>query len=154
MNSQPSAPSYQNYHARRQQSAFTPSDNHVPPLFDYELYRESRNRDQIELSNTRCSGGANNEGCLGLSTMMNSYYESPHDQMGMHHNLYSTSKNALQFGSSSVRPAVGPPVYITGGGYELSPFQKPQQVVTGQIKTSSRPFTHFLFAVFKVVFVS
>ena len=158
---QPSAPSYQNYHARWQQSVLPPSDNHVPPLFDYELYRESRSRDpsfQIESTNARSSGGAIDQGCLGLSTMVNSYYESPHDQMGMHHHHYSNSKNALHYGSPSIRPAIGPPLSITGGGFEPYVFQKAQQYA-GQEKLSSRvSFTHFLCtelnSVFMVVFGS
>jgi hypothetical protein len=149
MHDQPSAPSYQNYHARWQQSVLPPSDHHVPPLFDYELYRESRSRDptfQIEPTNARSSGGgAIDQGCLGLSSLVNPYYESPHDQMGMNHHHYSNSKNVLQYGSPSVRSAVGPPVYLAGGGFELNPFQKAQQHVGQENKKPSRrPMTHFL----------
>lgn len=140
MNGQASAPSYQNYHARWQQSALTPSNSHVPPLFDYELYRESRGQDpsfKAESTNARSSCGALDQACLGLSTMVNSYYESPHDQMGMQH--YSNPKHVVlqQYGSPSVRAAVGPPVFMTGGGFEQNSFQKAQQAV-GQ---TSRPST-------------
>lgn len=68
---------------------------------------------------------SSDQGGLSLANMVNSYYESPHDHMGMHR--YSARNNAPGCGNpSSIQAAVGPPVLMTGGGYD-NPFQKAKQ---------------------------
>lgn len=112
---QPSAPSFYTNHA-----LWTESPDNVPPLFDYELYRQSRSRDpsfKFEQSDI-AARTSDDQGCLSLASMVNSYYESPHDQMGMQR----YRNNAPAFGN----PSVGPPPQMTGGGYE-NPFQRTKQ---------------------------
>ncbi|XP_024402194.2 RHOMBOID-like protein 6, mitochondrial isoform X1 [Physcomitrium patens] len=128
---QPSAPSYQSYHCRWQQS--TLSTENVPPLFDYKSYQENRR----EPSFTDACGqwtvtAPIDRGHMDVPCIMNAHYgENSHDQMGMQHqyssnHISSTNNRDNHYGSTSLRPAVGPPMYMAGGAYD-NPLHKQQQ---------------------------
>lgn len=133
MNGQPSAPPFQNFRARWQQSPLTMEN--VVPLFDYETYRATRN------GATAGAAGVEAPGYMGLSSIVNASYESPYDHMGMQQPHYSSNSNHYQnapyLGSSSVRAAVGPPAYMAGGGYD-SKDQKAQRQDEGQTRALSQ----------------
>lgn len=134
---QASAPSFHTNHALWVDSPL-PADN-VAPLFDYELYRQTRSRDpsfKYELTDAQPRAG--DQGSLSLASMVNSYYESPHDHMGMHR--YSFRNNAPAFGNHpSMQAAVAPPAHMTGGGFENPVHKAMQQSYSGQ--KFSYPFT-------------
>lgn len=100
---QPSAPSYHGNLA-----LWTESPDNVPPLFDYELYRQSRSRDPSFKFDSTENAAARTSGS-DLATMVNSYYESPHDRLGMQ-----------RYANPSAQAALGPPLLMTGGGFDNS----------------------------------